>query len=196
MNTLKPNVQHLDFRGKATLIETNCLTTRVVTRRIQDWTKLPIPETWVMSKVVDPKPIMDTTIDQIIETDDGNLEISFIPNHRTRLTLPRSQSVRHNGNSSMFDLGSRSSVSEKPYNVSYPHTNAPSTSHSSREGIPFEPSLEPSIVGIKISHNQIPHGVYQPPFRTAEPSEFDEVESIPIRQRQKRTSPTASEGDF
>ena len=72
-----------------------------------------------MNKVIDPKPILDTTIDQITESDDGSLEISFVPNQRTRLTLPRSNSVRQFSDT-FSDLAARSSLSEKPYRVSYP----------------------------------------------------------------------------
>ena len=203
MNTLKPNVQNLDFKGHTTLIESNCLSTRVVTRKVLDWTKLPLPETWTMTKVLDPKPILDTTIDQITESDDGSLEISFVPNQRTRLTLPRSTSMRHFSDT-LSDLAARSSLSEKPYRVSYP----PSTHASSSKSIPFAkdsfvrteqpiPSRDPSLIGVKISENQIPHGVYQTPFHTVlTPSEVDETDSNPLQSRRRRTSPTVSEVEF
>lgn len=200
MNTLKPNVQNLDFKGHTTLIESNCLSTRVVTRKVLDWTKLPLPETWTMNKVIDPKPIIDTTIDQITESDDGSLEISFVPNQRTRLTLPRSNSVK-NFSDTFSDLAARSSLSEKPYHVSYP----PSYQASSSSRIPYTretfvktepPSRDPSLIGVKISENQIPHGVYQTPYHTVlTPSEVDESDSNPLRSR-RRTSPTVSEAEF
>ncbi|KAI5400589.1 hypothetical protein KIW84_065466 [Lathyrus oleraceus] len=93
LTTLNPKVKQLAFPGTTTLVQTNLLTSNVATNRLIKWDEINFPETWSLPQEIDPEPILNRDIDQIIQTTKGDLEINFTPKRIIR--IPRSLSARH-----------------------------------------------------------------------------------------------------
>ena len=144
MNTLSPNVRKISKHGETVLIETNLLTTSVATPKQIKWNEIDFPDTWVIPSAIPPKPQTCYDIRDVVEINNGDVMISFD-------RIKRTQSLRD-------------------YKVSLPSTSRPSTSRRSTSSMKDE-NLE--FEGIRLSDNQIPHGIY--------------------RREENRTSPTASE---
>lgn len=136
LNTLNPKAKRITFPGTTTLVQTNLLTSNVATNRLIRWEEINFPETWALPQEVEPKPILNKDIDQIIQNTEGDIEIRFNSNRITR--IPRSLSSRH-------------SVSE--YYTTPGDIPRPSSS-----------SIE-VVDNIKVSENNIPYGVYEPQSR-------------------------------
>lgn len=147
MNTLNPKARRITFPGTTTLVQTNLLTSNVATNRLIKWEEINFPEKWALTQEVEPKPILNKDIDQIIQNTEGDVEIRFNPNRITK--IPRA-------------LSARNSVSE--YYTSPSEIARHSTASSSKAEV---------VENIKISENDIPYGVYEPPSRKSPtPSEM------------------------
>lgn len=149
LTTLNPKAKHLSFPGTTTLVQTNLLTSNVATNRLIKWDEINFPETWSLPQEIDPEPILNKDIDQIIQTTEGDLEINFTPKRIIR--IPRSLSARH----SVSEIFTASSQLPRP-----------STSQL-REEIEV-------VENIRLSENRIPHGIYQKPrVESPTPSDMD-----------------------
>jgi len=82
---------------------------------------------------VEPEPILNKDIDQIIQTIEGDVEIKFNPHRSCR--IPRTLSERHSENE-YYSVPSRASTSR------------------------IREEIE-TVENICISNNNIPHGIYQ-----------------------------------
>jgi hypothetical protein len=133
--------------GKTVVIDSNCLTTNVAVPRLITWEEIEFPENWVLNQAVEPTPQTsgESSVDQIIQDTDGNVMINFTSNRVSRLTLSRSSS-------------SRSFQRNNPCNISLV-----SSRHSVSEERPN--TTDESVVrGIRLSDQEIPHGIYVDPF--------------------------------
>jgi hypothetical protein len=144
LNTLNPRVKtdNISFPGKTTLVQTNLLTSYITTNRMIRWDEITFPETWDLQQEVEPEPILNKDIDQIIQTTEGDIEVKFNP--RRSLTIPRSLSSIPRSLSSRYD------------NNDF-HTAPSNMSRASSSQIKEE--LE-SVENIIISENKIPQGIY------------------------------------
>ncbi|KAK2385518.1 hypothetical protein QL285_072748 [Trifolium repens] len=136
LNTLNPRVKQISFPGTTTLVQTNLLTSNVATNRMIRWNEITFPESWSLNQVIDPEPVLNKDIDQIIQTSEGDVEIKF--NSRRSFRIPRTLSERHQ---------------DSEY---YSAVSAPSRASTSRIKEEFE-----TVENICISENKIPHGIYQ-----------------------------------
>lgn len=141
LNTLNPKAKRITFPGTTTLVQTNLLTSNVATNRLIKWEEINFPESWNLSNAIEPKPILNKEIDQIIQNTEGDIEVRFNPNRIMK--IPRSLSSRH-------------SVSE------YYTTPSEDNRSSSSAKRPSASSIE-VVENIKINENDIPYGVYEPP---------------------------------
>jgi hypothetical protein len=154
INTMCPNAILRSDPGRTVVVESNLLTTNVAVPRLIDWEEVNFPTSWSIPNAVQPQPVMNNQVDQITQTAEGDVEIRFAPDLISRISLGRSGSV-----------SSRNSFS--PYKVSLPTTTLPTASRHSvseldptpREA-PSEIPFETHIEGIRISEQQIPHGIY------------------------------------
>lgn len=80
MNTLCPKARHIGFPGQTVLIESNLCTTNVVTNKLLKWEEINFPESWVLPNVIPPRPILNHDVEQVVQHDDGDVEISFANN--------------------------------------------------------------------------------------------------------------------
>lgn len=148
MNTMCPNAILRNDPGKTTVIESNSMTTNIATPRQISWSEINFPEQWNLTEIVPPKPIIDSRVDQIIQNNEGDVEVIFAPNKMSRISLPRTMSMRES--------------SSNPYRVSLASTRK---SMSVESEVPSEITeeikiTEPEIRGVRISDQQIPHGIY------------------------------------
>jgi hypothetical protein len=150
LNTLNPKARQITFPGTTALVQTNLLTSNVATNRIIKWEEINFPETWSLPEEVNPRPILNKEIDQIIQNTEGDIEIRFNPNRITR--IPRSLSSRH-------------SIDEF-------HT-APSFLNSRRSTSQINEINEEieTVESIKTKDN-IPYGIYNPKSRES-PTQSD-----------------------
>jgi hypothetical protein len=137
-------IHQIDFQGSSTLVQTNLLTSNIATNKLIKWNEITFPETWTLPQAIEPEPIINRNISQIIQTTEGEVEIKF--NSQRSFRIPRSISSRYSSNefySAANDLSrpstSRSSISEPVSKI--------------REG-------SESVEHIIISENKIPQGVY------------------------------------
>jgi hypothetical protein len=135
LNTLNPKVKQMSFPGKTTLVQTNLLTSNVATNRMIRWDEINFPETWDLQQEVEPEPVLNKDIDQIIQTTEGDIEVKFTP--RRSLKIPRSLSSRYEN----------SDFHTTPSNLSRVSTSQ------------LREELE-SVENIIISENKIPQGIY------------------------------------
>ena len=145
MNTMCPNAILHSNPGKTVVIDSNCLTTNVAVPRLITWEEIQFPDNWTLNQAVEPSPVVESTVDQILQDTDGNVMISFTPNQVSRLTLSRSSSSRSYQRSNPCNISlvsSRRSVSEERPNT----------------------TDESVVRGIRLSEQEIPHGVYVDPF--------------------------------
>jgi hypothetical protein len=136
LNVLTQRVKHLSFPGTTTVVQTNLLTSNIATNRLIRWDEINFPETWSLENHLDPDPILNRNIDQIIQNTEGDVEIRFQSHSQRVIKLPRSISSRY----------SRSE--DKDYH--------PCRSSTSVEREEFD-----TIETIKIGQNQILQGIYQ-----------------------------------
>ena len=159
MNTLTPNAILRSEPGKTIVIDSNCLTTNIAIPKLIKWEEIDFPHEWVVQDAVPPVNIMNRNLNQITQTPEGDVEITFAPNKISKLSLTRSSSAKR----------------IEDYKVSYP-------SSLSRYSVSNDELKEQIIRGLKISDQQIPHGVY--------------VEQTTEQEKEQRTSPTQSEMSF
>ena len=187
MNTLSPNCILRSDPGKTIVIESNRLTTKVATPRLIKWEEIDFPTHWRIPNEVAPHQNVNSEIDQIVQTPEGDVIVTFAPDDVNRITLPRSMSCR-----------GMSTSKQLPYNVFVPSSSRNSISGDcppwnnrmkpSRKIEEIDPTpseiqeeiniSEQILEGVKISEQQIPHGVYTDPNRD-----------------HRKTSPTASEAN-
>ena len=79
LHTLNPRVKQISFPGTTTVVETNLLTSNLATNRLIKWDEINFPETWSLPQEVEPEPIINKNIEQIIQTTDGDIEVKFNP---------------------------------------------------------------------------------------------------------------------
>ncbi|KAF6141073.1 hypothetical protein GIB67_006518 [Kingdonia uniflora] len=139
MNTLCPRAILKSEPGKTIAVQSNCLTTNIAVNRLISWNEINIPTEWVLPQAVVPRPRFNNQVSQITQTADGDVEVTFA-SHPIRLSLHKSKSCRQLTNEE-----------EIPYHVSCPSTRPSVSRHS---------TSEPIIKGIRLSDQQIPHGVY------------------------------------
>ena len=143
MNTLTPNIKQVGNQlGYTTLIESNMLNTSfTATNKLIRWEDIEFPERWTIQRAIPPKPIIHRDIESIVENIDGQVFLNF---RKNLPRLNRSYSINN------LDI---------PYKVSIPSSSArPSTASNLSESDIDE---NVSVEGIKISSNNIPHGVYK-----------------------------------
>ena len=133
LNTLNPKAKQISFPGTTTLVQTNLLTSNVATNRMIKWNEITFPESWSLNQEVEPEPILNKDIDQIIQTIEGDVEIKFNPHKSCRLTRT---------------LSERQSENE--------YYSVPSRASTSR----IREEIE-TVENICISNNNIPQGIYQ-----------------------------------
>ena len=138
LHTLTPNVKRVSIPGTTTLVQTNLLTSNIAMNRLIKWDKINFPLTWTLPQAIDPKPIINKDVDQIVQTSEGDIEVKFNP-QRT-IILPRSSSSRNSGISNYLSAKD-STIAE----------SRASTSQIREEDL---------IENIRISNNQIPHEIY------------------------------------
>ncbi|KAF6142832.1 hypothetical protein GIB67_002696 [Kingdonia uniflora] len=151
MNTLCPRAILKSEPGKTIAVQSNCLTTNIAVNRLINWNEINIPTEWVLPQAVVPRPRFNNQVSQITQTVDGDVEVSFA-SHPIRLSLHKSKSCRQ-----------LTHEEEIPYHVSCPSTRPSVSRHS---------TSEPIIKGIRLSDQQIPHGVYHHDPNTSTRSEF------------------------
>jgi hypothetical protein len=147
MNTVNPRVRQLGPPDQTVLIETNMLTSNIATNRLINWEEITFPENWTITNAVPPRPIINQ-IEQIVQDDEGTVSLNFRSSHSERFL--RSRSSRNNSFNS----------TQVPYGVNIPTTSRNSTLGVSESQHPIE---ETHLAGLRLSENQIPHGVYQNP---------------------------------
>lgn len=152
LTTLNPKARHISFPGTTTLVQTNLLTSNVATNRLLKWDEINFPETWNLPQALEPEPVLNKEVDQIIQSNEGDLEINF--SSKRMIRIPRSMSGRHSVNSINEFYSAPSQLSR------------PSTSQL-REEIEV-------VENIRLSENKIPHGIYQKPkVESPTPSDMD-----------------------
>ena len=141
LNTLNPKARQISFPGTTTVVQTNLLTSNIVTNRLIKWDEINFPTTWSLPNKVEREPIVNKDIDQIIQTIEGDVEIKFTPQRIVR--IPRS-------------LSSRYSTASDYYTAQIEPSRA-STSRASTATLIRE-ELE-TVETIKMSQNKIPQGI-------------------------------------
>jgi hypothetical protein len=147
MNTLAPNVLRASPYGHTVLIDTNLTTSKVATPRKIDWSEIKFPETWTIPQAIQPRPILNQSIENIVEELDGTVRINFN-------RIGRSNSARTDGdlmiNRPASSINSfQTAVSRMPSRHSVSTVNR---SNNSSDDLILE--------GNYISDQQIPHGIY------------------------------------
>lgn len=165
LNTLNPYIRKHSELGQTVLIDTNLFSSQVAVPKMIPWNNITFPERWQIKNVVPVRPIISQTLDDVIQTQGGNVYLKF------QRPLSRSLSSMSHHSSNL------------PYRVDLPE----SSRHSMSEPIEFvnqgmsswppsQSSLETLIQGIHISENQIFHGVYatrRPKSPTASDMNFE-----------------------
>ena len=77
LNTLAPKAKHVLQPGETIMIETNLLSSQISVKTPIKWNDIQFPEKWVLPQVIPPLPVTEQEIDQIIQTSDGDIEVSF-----------------------------------------------------------------------------------------------------------------------
>lgn len=136
--TLTPKTKLYSKKGKTTLIETNLAKSHIMTPRAISWQDISLPPIWTLPSAAPPEPIENRQIEQIIQTPEGDAEVTFSNSGRKinfKIT-EFSKSMREGRHSvaSMFQGASSSS------------------SFREKDDLIFE--------GIKESNQKIPHGIY------------------------------------
>jgi hypothetical protein len=141
LNTLNPKAKQISFPGTTALVQTNLLTSKIATNRLIKWEELNFPENWNLPQVIEPEPIINNQIEQIVQTTDGDVEIRFNP--QRICTIPRSISSRYSSNR-FYSV---------PSNLSRKSFSEASTSRTKEEA--------ETVEHIMMSDNKIPYGVYE-----------------------------------
>ncbi|KAI8554886.1 hypothetical protein RHMOL_Rhmol05G0131600 [Rhododendron molle] len=150
INTMNPKVRQLGSGDQTVLIETNMLTSNIATNRLINWEEITFPENWTITNAVPPRPIINR-IEQITQDNEGTVSLNF-------------RNSRNNG--LLRSISSRMSNTHEPYRVSVPPTTV---ERNPTSDIPDSSSLEDvNLAGIRISANNIPHGVYNEPHHRVE----------------------------
>ncbi|KAF6139710.1 hypothetical protein GIB67_006658, partial [Kingdonia uniflora] len=76
MNTLCPRAILKSEPGTTVAVHSNCLTTNIAVNRLINWDELSIPTEWVLPRVV-PRPRFTNQVNQITQTLDGDVEVTF-----------------------------------------------------------------------------------------------------------------------
>ncbi|KAK1360087.1 MP domain-containing protein [Heracleum sosnowskyi] len=158
LNTLNPKARQISFPGTTNVVQTNLLTSNIVTNRLIKWDEINFPTTWSLPNEVEREPIVNKDIDQIIQTIEGDVEIKFTPQRIVR--IPRS-------------LSSRYSTASDYYTAQIEPSRA-STSRASTSTPQIREELE-TVETIRMSQNKIPQGIYQKQeFQSREsPTQFE-----------------------
>ena len=127
------------------------------------WEEINFPTEWVIPQAVPPRPVEPLQVEQIIQTERGDVAISFAPT-QVRPALPRC-------------LSSREARKNYPY-----HVELASSRHSISGDVPPVREEGP-IQGIRISDQQIPHGIYGDPFAHHRPENQEIQEDAPGQPR-------------
>lgn len=172
LTTLNPYVRKKTNTGQTVLIETNLYNSQVAVPKLIPWKDITFPEKWHIPDAVPPRPLIQQNIDNVIQTEGGNVFLRF--------EKPQQKLIRSNSSNASFRTAPRSFSNNSfrsipPYRVDLPESSRQSIDSLLQE-IPDRPISRPpsdpqedpmatEIQGIKISNNQIPHGVYrtQPP---------------------------------
>jgi hypothetical protein len=141
LNTLNPKARQISHPGTTTLVNTNLLTSKVATNRLIRWDELDFPENWNLPRIVNPEPIMNRDVEQIVQTTDGDVEIRFTPQRICK--IPRSISSRYSSNN----------FYSAPSNISRKSFSEASTSKMKDDA--------ETVDYVNLSDNKIPYGVYQ-----------------------------------
>lgn len=141
LNTLNPKARQISHPGTTTLVNTNLLTSKIATNRLIRWDELEFPENWNLPRIVNPEPIMNRDVEQIVQTTDGDVEIRFTPQRICK--IPRSISSRYSSNS-FYSV---------PSNISRKSFSEASSSKIKDDS--------ETVDHIMISDNKIPYGVYE-----------------------------------
>jgi hypothetical protein len=141
LNTLNPKAKQISFPGTTALVQTNLLTSKIATNRLIKWEELDFPENWNLPQVVEPEPVLNNQVEQIVQTTDGDVEIRFTP--QRICTIPRSISSRYSSN--------------RFYSVP---SNMSRASFSEASSSKIKDDSE-TVDHINLSDNKIPYGVYQ-----------------------------------
>ena len=82
MNTLAPNIKNISNpSGFTTLIESNMFDKEnTVGQRLISWNEINFSERWKDAKAIPPKPIINRTIEQIVEMENGYIYLNFRKN--------------------------------------------------------------------------------------------------------------------
>ena len=89
LNTLAPKVKQITKPGKTILVETNLLSSNIATNRILKWEEINFPQNWLLTSSIPPRPVVETDLDQIIQSEDGEVEVRFNPKIITRISSSR-----------------------------------------------------------------------------------------------------------
>ena len=93
MTTLTPNVKNIhNTLGHTTFDESNMLTSNLASTRIISWEEINFPESKTIRNVVPPTPIINRSVDQIMETREGDVILNFRGGNPQ---FSRSLSTRH-----------------------------------------------------------------------------------------------------
>ena len=150
MNTLCPKAILRSDPGKTVVIESNSLTTNVAVPRLITWEEVDFPDEWKLPQAVPAQALTNNQVEQIVQTPDGDVEVSFAPDRVSRLSrhiLSRSRSTRE---------------TPLPYRVSIPRSRASTSDlpHQTQEEPQSPLHQEPRVQGLRFSEQQIPHGIY------------------------------------
>jgi hypothetical protein len=76
MTTLAPCAKHYTPKGLTTLLQTNPNNRHTIPKTLK-WDEITLPEKWVLSQAVEPKSMDQSEVESLIETPDGDVEITF-----------------------------------------------------------------------------------------------------------------------
>ena len=167
LTTLNPYTRKKTTTGQIVLIDTNLYSSQVAVPRLIPWKDITFPERWHIPNAVPARPIIRQNLDDVIQTQGGNVYLQF--------QKPPQQLIRSNSSNASFRTAPRSFSntsfrSVPPYRVDLPESSRqsldsliPDRPPSRTPSDPNEDPMISEIQGIRISNNQIPHGVYTTP---------------------------------
>ena len=107
LNTLAPKAKQITKAGKTILVETNLLSSNIATNRILKWEEINFSQNWLLTSSIPPRPIIETDLDQIIQTEDEEVEVKFNPKIITKISSSRNSNFENqslkSGNSTRRD---------------------------------------------------------------------------------------------
>ena len=65
------------------------LSSNISTNRILKWEEINFSQNWLLTSSIPPRPVVETDLDQIIQSEDGEVEVRFNPKLITRISSSR-----------------------------------------------------------------------------------------------------------